>query len=53
VMLVVALTLVTLVVCVICYTLYYKLGYVASFWDGCLPLTLVGVVSAVLAVVLG
>lgn len=53
VMLVVALTLVTLVVCVICYTLYYKLGYVASFWDGCLPLALVGVVSAVLAVVLG
>ena len=47
------LTLATLGVCVVCYTLYYKLEYVPSFWDGCVPLALVGVVSAVIALALG
>lgn len=51
--LVVALALVTLAACTVCYTLYYRLEYVASFWDGCVPLALVGVVSAVVAVALG
>lgn len=51
--LVVVLTLATLAACTVCYTLYYRLEYVASFWDGCIPLALVGLVSAVLAVALG
>lgn len=51
--LLVVLTLATLAACTVCYTLYYRLDYVASFWDGCVPLALVGVVSAVVALVLG
>lgn len=51
--LLVALALITLAVCVVCYTLYYKLTYVASFWDGCVPLAMVGVVSAIMTAVLG
>lgn len=51
--LIAVLTLATLAVCVVCYTLYYKLEYVASFWDGCVPLALVGAASAVVALALG
>lgn len=51
--LIAVLTLATLAACVVCYTLYYKLEYVASFWDGCVPLALVGAVSAVVALALG
>lgn len=50
--LIIALTLATLAACTVCYTLYYRLPYVQSFWDGCIPLTLVGAVSAVIALFL-
>ena len=52
VVLLVVLTLATLAACTICYTLYYRLPYVQSFWDGCIPLALGGVVSAVIALAL-
>ena len=36
-------------VSLVCYVLYYRLGALASFVDGCVPLALIGVVSAVVA----
>ena len=36
-------------VSLVCYMLYYRLGAPASFVDGCAPLALIGVVSAVVA----
>ena len=40
---------VSLVCYVLYYRLYYRLGALASFVDGCVPLALIGVVSAVVA----
>ena len=36
-------------VSLVCYVLYYRLGALASFVDGCVPLALIGVVSVVVA----
>ena len=44
------LALVGFAVSLVCYVLYYRLPPMSSFVDGCLPLALIGVVSAVLAV---
>ncbi|MGN0056045.1 MAG: hypothetical protein ACI360_06415 [Atopobiaceae bacterium] len=35
-----------------CYVLYYRLGPLPSFVDGCVPLALIGIISAVVAVCL-
>ena len=35
---------------VVCYTLYYALKGRAAFIDGCIPLGIVGVISALLAI---
>jgi hypothetical protein len=45
----VALAVAGFVVSLVCYVLYYRLAPLPSFVDGCLPLALIGVVSAVLA----
>jgi hypothetical protein len=37
------------VVSLVCYVLYYRLGALPSFVDGCIPLALIGVVSVVIA----
>ena len=36
-------------VSLVCYVLYYRLGALTSFVDGCVPLALIGVASAVVA----
>ncbi|MGN0287237.1 MAG: hypothetical protein ACI4B6_06170 [Atopobiaceae bacterium] len=36
-------------VSLVCYVLYYRLGPLQSFVDGCVPLALIGVISAVIA----
>lgn len=38
------------IVNVVCYTLYYALKGRAAFIDGCIPLGIVGVISALLAI---
>lgn len=48
--LVLVLALVGFAVSLVCYVLYYRLPPMSSFVDGCLPLALIDVVSAVLAV---
>ena len=48
----VALALAGFVVSLVCYVLYYRLAPLPSFVDGCLPLALIGVVSAALALVM-
>ncbi len=37
----------------VCYVLYYRLGALLSFVDGCIPLALIGVVSVVIAGCIG
>lgn len=43
---------VAFIVNVVCYTLYYALEGRAAFIDGCIPLAIVGIISALLAVAL-
>lgn len=43
---------VAFIVNVVCYTLYYALKGRAAFIDGCIPLVIVGIISALLAIAL-
>ena len=47
--LVALLAVVGFAVSLVCYVLYYRLGALPSFVDGCIPLALIGVVSVVVA----
>ena len=51
--LVALLAVVDFAVSLVCYVLYYRLGALPSFVDGCIPLALIGVVSVVIAGCIG
>ncbi|MCI6680946.1 MAG: hypothetical protein MR472_00725 [Parafannyhessea umbonata] len=51
--LVALLAVVGFAVSLVCYVLYYRLGALPSFVDGCIPLALIGVVSVVIAGCIG
>lgn len=51
--LVALLAMVGFAVSLVCYVLYYQLGALPSFVDGCIPLALIGVVSVVIAGCIG
>ena len=51
--LVALLAVVDFAVSLVCYVLYYRLGALSSFVDGCVPLALIGVVSVVIAGCIG
>jgi hypothetical protein len=51
-MAVAALTVAGFVVSMVCYVMYYRLDGMASFLDGCAPLVVIGIESAIIAAML-